>query len=133
MLNQGVLPHAQRWSLLGLIASVALLLILAIAVAVTALVRPGFHLLVLPVHSIVVNGLVLAAVSSLMVQIGCRLIRGQRRLGARLDRIEERLEADLDPDPEPARAVVPEDVAGLTPDMVALARQLSTRLRDHAA
>lgn len=84
--SAGLLPHADRWSTLGLIASLACTPVL-IAADLAYWYGAGGELVARQFHSMIVVGLASVAMACLVIQIGVRIIRGQRRLEAQLARI----------------------------------------------
>ncbi|HEY7225577.1 MAG TPA: hypothetical protein VH561_18535 [Micromonosporaceae bacterium] len=66
-----------------------------------ALVRPGAQLVAQPVHSVAVVGVAVLILGSMVVQVGARLIRGQRRIRAQLDLLM------VDPAHGPGGEVIP--------------------------
>lgn len=122
--SAGLLPHAYLCSWVGMVVAVVSGIFIATA-DLTAYVA-GESVIAPEMHGVVVSFTVALFLSSLMVQIGCRIIRWQRRIVAELERIGD------GHDPTPGREVEPAEIEGLTPEMVALARRTSVRLRGAA-
>lgn len=83
----GLLPAADRWSMVGLIVGPALGLTLTVAnLAVAATGDPKF--LTGGLHTMAAATFITVTVSSLAVQIGMRIMRNQRSILAKLDEID---------------------------------------------
>lgn len=98
MINQsaGLLPHADRWSLVGMAAGLASILVLTVA-DVVYWFSVGGDLVARPLHGLLVVCLAALVIAGLIVQCTVRVMRWLRRLDARLARLEG--------EPEPGQAV----------------------------
>jgi hypothetical protein len=86
--------------------------------------------IIVHLHSYMVGVFIAGFLASLIVFVGARIVRGQRKLKADLlEQIRASFEAHHSPDVRtPDRGEPVDDPEGLTPDMLAVARNLSARL-----
>jgi len=114
---------AARWGLFGFWASLVLLLLIAAAQISAHWANPAVEILPGPLGDLAAAGLAATMTGSLVVRAGAQVRRQQWQIYEALLRRIEALEADAD--------AAPDQVNGLTPEMVQIARDVSARL-NHA-